>query len=511
MLRAFFVAVCIFSVLGTGSVEAAKRVGLVIGNGDYAVARDLANPGNDAKDVAAALERLGFEVIFRANLGARELRDTVREFKEKLRGAEVSLFFYAGHAVQVNGQNYLLSVDSKVRDESDLDFEALPLSFIQKQMEREAKTVLVFLDACRDNPYGANSFGGTRSASPTRGLARTSARSKGTFIAFATEPNNVALDGDGRNSPFTSALLENLERPGIEISTLMTDVRRSVYQATDGKQLPWTNSSLLEHFYFKEKGPEPPAPVAAPTPAPAPAEIQVAALTPSDHLSRARQLHKQKNFVQAADHFRQAAEGGQTPAMTFYGKLLSSGAGVREDKKAAHGWFVKAAKAGDAEAQFLLGRSFERGEGTGKKDLKLAVRWYQRAAKAENGDALNNLGVLYSLGEGVKQNNKRAIAHFKRGAKAGNANAMFNLAAAYDEGRGVRKSAKESARLVLSAIRAGNKGALLEMQNNSTAWSAEHRKEVQRLLKKEGRYAGGIDGAFGPATSAGLAALAPGN
>jgi len=179
------------------------------------------------------------------------MRDKVREFGEKLRGADIAMFFYAGHALQVNGRNYLAPVNTDIRHEGDLDFETIPMDFVQRQMERETKTVLLFLDACRDNPLSRNLRKSSRSTGSVRGLARDDNASEGTFIAFATQPNNVALDGDGRNSPFTTALLANIDRPGVEISTLMTDVRREVFEATKEQQIPWINSSLLGRFYFK--------------------------------------------------------------------------------------------------------------------------------------------------------------------------------------------------------------------------------------------------------------------
>lgn len=228
----------------------AKRVALVIGNSAYENASTLANPANDATDMAAALRDLNFEVVVGTDLDNRGMRDTVREFGKALRGADVAMVFYAGHAMQVNGKNYLAPVDTRLEYESDLDFETIPLSFIQRQMEREAKTILLFLDACRDNPLTRSFKQASRSQGAGDGLAEEKLNSSGILIAFATNPDNVALDGKGRNSPFTKAMLDNIKRPGIEISTLMTDVRVQVVNDTDGAQTPWINSALLGRFYF---------------------------------------------------------------------------------------------------------------------------------------------------------------------------------------------------------------------------------------------------------------------
>lgn len=248
MIVAAFVAVFTFG--SASAAEASKRVALVIGNSAYENAPALANPQNDATDIAAALNDLGFEVVVGTDLDNRGMRDTVREFGKALRGADVAMLFYAGHALQVNGKNFLAPTDTRLEFENDLDFETIPLQFIQRQMEREAKTQLLFIDACRDNPLASALKEASRSTNTGNGLAKETLASSGILIAFATDPDNVALDGTGRNSPFTKALLDNIKRPGVEISTLMTDVRIQVRKDTNDRQTPWINSALLGRFYF---------------------------------------------------------------------------------------------------------------------------------------------------------------------------------------------------------------------------------------------------------------------
>ncbi len=241
----------VFILVGSRDALAEKRVALVIGNSDYQHATPLKNPKNDAVALAAKLKLLKFDVVTGTDLTRRELEDTVRSFARRIRGADVALLFYAGHGLQVDGQNYLAPVDAKLGDEADLDFETVPLRTILRQMEREVKTSLVFLDACRDNPLAQNMARtmGTRSTAVGRGLARVST-GIGTLIAFATEPGNVALDGAGDNSPFTTALLKHIETPGLDIAQLMRRVRRDVMDATASRQVPWNNSSLTGDFYF---------------------------------------------------------------------------------------------------------------------------------------------------------------------------------------------------------------------------------------------------------------------
>lgn len=247
-----YLLIAVLTVLCAGSAAAASRVALVIGNSAYRHAAPLKNPGNDAQDIAAALRRLGFDVVAGQDLDRPGTERAIRDFAKKLPGSSVALFYYAGHGLQVNGRNYLAPTDAKLSSEFDLDFETIPLRLILRQMEREKRTNLVFLDACRDNPLAKNLARsmGTRSAAIGRGLARIET-GVGTMIAFATQPGNVALDGKGRNSPFTTAILKHIESAGKPISEIMIAVRNDVLQASNGEQVPWEHSSLTGQFFFK--------------------------------------------------------------------------------------------------------------------------------------------------------------------------------------------------------------------------------------------------------------------
>ncbi len=238
-----------------GRVAAAeRRIALIIGNGAYTAAGALANPANDADDMAAALKQIGFEVLLGTNLDKRGFDGKVRDFARALAQADVALFFYAGHGLQVGGKNFLVPVDAQLQTERDLDFEGVSLDFILKQMEidREGKTNIVLLDACRDNPLARNLARtmGTRSAAVGQGLAQVQT-GVGTFIAYSTQPGNVALDGKGRNSPFTTALTKALTMPHRTITSVMIEVRKDVLAATDGRQVPWDHSALTGDFYFQ--------------------------------------------------------------------------------------------------------------------------------------------------------------------------------------------------------------------------------------------------------------------
>jgi uncharacterized caspase-like protein len=232
---------------------AEKRVALVVGNSAYVHANPLPNPVNDASDMAKALTEVGFEVILGLDLKKPAFDAKVRDFARALEKADVAVFFYAGHGLQAAGRNYLVPVDASLQVERDLDFEAVSVDFVLKQMEleREGKTNVVFLDACRDNPLARNLARsmGTRSAAIGQGLAQVQT-GVGTFIAYSTQPGNVALDGQGRNSPFTAALAKGVREPGRNLTSVMIDVRKDVLAVTGGKQVPWDHSALTGDFYF---------------------------------------------------------------------------------------------------------------------------------------------------------------------------------------------------------------------------------------------------------------------
>ena len=246
MLVAWLVLVALGLGLMVNNSQASERVALVIGNSAYKNAGLLKNPRNDAEGVAAALGKMGFAVIKGLDADRVGMRKHVREFTRQMKTAKLALFFYAGHGLQVADKNYLIPVDAALEEEADLDFEALDLKFVLQQMERSKRTNIVLLDACRNNPLARNLLRnmGTRSAFVGRGLARVET-GVGTFVGFATQPGNVALDGELTNSPFTTALLKHFKEPGLDIGVLMRRVRQDVITQTGGQQVPWSNSSLV--------------------------------------------------------------------------------------------------------------------------------------------------------------------------------------------------------------------------------------------------------------------------
>ncbi|MBZ9794849.1 caspase domain-containing protein [Mesorhizobium sp. ES1-4] len=228
------------------NANAERRVALVLGNSQYQHAAPLANPVRDAQAMAERLKNLGFDVISGFDLTKQQTQTTVARFAKEVRGADIALFFYAGHGLQASGKNYLLPVDAALEDETSLDFEAVSVDFVLRQMSRETSIRLVFLDACRDNPLAAvlARTAGIKGASS--GLAEIPIENggAGTLVAFAASPNQLAYDGSGEHSPFTSALLQHIGESNISITEAMNRVTSDVFKATAGKQRPWINVSL---------------------------------------------------------------------------------------------------------------------------------------------------------------------------------------------------------------------------------------------------------------------------
>lgn len=256
-------------MLSQAYAQTSRRVALVIGNGTYQDSAPLANPVNDALDLANALRGIGFQVVEGHDLVKRDLERKIGEFSDALTGADVGMFFYAGHGVQVDGRNFIVPVDARLDQSVKLRLEAVPIDEILDIMEQQTNVSLVFLDACRNNPFARGLGAGKRSAAAL-GLAQFDS-TRGSFIAFSTAPGAVALDGTGRNSPFATALVRHIGEPGQSINDLMISVRKDVVEATGGSQRPWEQGSLLERFEFVPAGTNPPleAQTVAPPPPPA--------------------------------------------------------------------------------------------------------------------------------------------------------------------------------------------------------------------------------------------------
>jgi Caspase domain/Putative peptidoglycan binding domain len=257
-------------LIAAPAAQADKRVAFVVGNGAYKNVAQLPNPPIDAKAMASVLRNVGFEVVEGTNLTRETMTERLLDFGKRAQSADVAVFFYAGHGIAISGTNYLLPIDADIKSEMDVKLgNAINIDVTLDQTMGDAKVKLVFLDACRDNPFAAKikSNSSTRSVSVQQGLAEMKS-GEGTLIAFATGPGQTALDGqEGTNSPFTRALIAHITQPGVEIQQAMTEVRAQVNEETSKGQLPWGHTNLIGSVYLNPQAP--PAANAAPSAAPA--------------------------------------------------------------------------------------------------------------------------------------------------------------------------------------------------------------------------------------------------
>ncbi|MCB1041262.1 MAG: caspase family protein [Hyphomicrobiaceae bacterium] len=466
---------------------------LVIGNSAYSRAPQLANPRNDAGDMSAKLESLGFDVVSGFDLDLTQMRKTVREFINRLDGAKMALFFYAGHGLQVNGSNYLVPVDAELNSFEDLEFEALPVDVVVSAMERNTKTNLIVLDACRDNPLTrslARSMG-TRSTSVGQGLARIGS-GVGTLVAFATQPGNVALDGKGRNSPFTGALLKHLGTPGQDITRDLILVRRDVLKATDGKQVPWENSSLTGEIVLKE-GPSFANTTDGEVLRAAQEERKAAELArleaerKLDELKQARralelqesrqreELAKRKKELDEAEQKALAKAGSETGEPEIDAGRDPASLAPQDNLKRARELLDRrsyamaarhmqaAAEAGVVVAMAEYGKLLSEGLGV-EQDAVAGQHWFLKAALGGDATGLFMAGRNFERGDGgAAKDMVKAIEFYERAAKAGNGDAMNNLGVLFMLGEGVLQDASKAADWYRRGVEAGNANAMFNL------------------------------------------------
>lgn len=255
-MRTWFAAVFLACTMITtaSAAQTERRVALVIGNGAYTGTGILRNTLNDARAVAASLEGLGFEVTLATDLDRRGAIETIDAFGKALVGADVAFLFYAGHGMQIDGENFLLPVDADISSERSLRYSAIDIGEVVREMERDARVALVVLDACRDNPYLdvlKRQARETRAVEPIRGLSLMRLSGRGAIIAYAAAAGDVAADGTGENSPYTAALLEEIDEPGVEVGLMFRRAAGRVFEATGGKQRPELLVRLVDEVYLK--------------------------------------------------------------------------------------------------------------------------------------------------------------------------------------------------------------------------------------------------------------------
>jgi hypothetical protein len=247
----------VVAALSISAATAERRVALVVGNAHYKNASLLLNnPKNDADDVGAVLRTLGFETVVVVDASKRDLDLAMTQFARLATNADTALFYYAGHALQYQGRNYLMPTDAELEDEISLRYQTTSLEEVRAAVERAGGVKIMILDACRNNPIvdslKRKMVGLTRNVDLTRGLARVD-KAQGTVVAYATAADEVASDGPGRNSPFTLALLKRLQEPGLEIGKMFRRIAADVNEMTHGQQRPEVYVSLIDEYFLNQK------------------------------------------------------------------------------------------------------------------------------------------------------------------------------------------------------------------------------------------------------------------
>ena len=523
---------CLFTAIiilvGPCRASAEKRVALVIGNGKYTYAGTLANPVNDAADMAAALRGTGFTVISGFDLDKPALEKKIREFASALASADTGVFFYAGHGLQVAGTNYLVPVDAELSTADALEFEMVKLDAVQRVMESAAKTNILFLDACRNNPLARNLARalGTRGSVIGKGLAPAES-GVGTLISFSTQPGNVAQDGSGHNSVYTGPLVRWIATPGEDILSVLTAVRNEVLAATNEQQVPWENHALRAKFYFNRQG--------EPSPKAQPSADSVLLMSEAGRVwDRIKDSRNPEVFKAFRDQF-----GGLNPAYDTLAadrekelRLLAVAQPAAQDDDAirqcelladaplannqltadaaldqidtaraipicrqafalshesprfayilgrafhkdgddfrAREMFEKAAAKGNPRAMLHLGILYSEGKSFPKDYVKVR-EWYEKAASYGDIEAMHNLGNQYAAGKGGEQDYRRARELYERAIAGGNLHAAYNLGNLYLAGNGAPRDAVKARELFARAAKYGNVNSMISLANLQAA------------------------------------------
>jgi TPR repeat protein len=447
--------------------QAESRTALVIGNSGYGV-RPLPNPKNDATLISETLKSVGFDVATVIDGSQAQMKAAVLEFGRKLNTPDsVAVFYYAGHGVQVDGENYLIPVGEDIRDQEEVALNGVNLNDVLKTMERaNSRLNLAILDACRDNPFSS------RSRSGASGLAEVDAPS-GTMIAYATAPGRVALDGTGTNSPYTAALAAAIPAEGAALEEVFRNTRRKVLEVTKNRQTPWEHSSLTGEFYFRVKTAPPEITQREPA-VPPPAVDQrllefaawdaIKASTDPTDLQHFAEQYPNSPFSELASmrlaKLKQTEpspwpsvviETGSLPDDTeaegYYEEALKldGPTATTADILTAASLYTKSANLGLPSAMFAVGRAYDKGRGQ-VRNVAQAFQWYRAAANAGHSGAMSSLGTMYEYGEGTTPDLAEAFRLYRMAADRGDTNAMCSLGYLFASGKGAARDANEARR-----------------------------------------------------------------
>ena len=545
MLRC--IAALVVTLFSVCAAWADKRVALVIGNSDYESVSSLDNPINDASDLSIALEGLGFDVFLGTDLKRAEMLALAESYGATAADSDVSLLFYAGHGFQVDGRNYLVPVDAQISTAEDIPEQTIAMEEFVGRMERSDGIRLVFLDACRDNPFESAGI-----EMEGEGLARVGSAADFLF-AYATQPDNVAFDGTGRNSFFTEALLSHIYTPGQDISDLLISVRKDVLASTGGRQIPWDNSSLTRQFRF-DNSPVTASEetllwqVAANAQEPSLMQLYIDRYPQGAHVgevtafldnagqtgTQTRALSVEDEDEQAERLWKLAQRSRMRPLLEFYLEQYPQGSHVDQaqrliasiprpedstpggicERLATHPrdrtasipgvpfgrlqenalTAIQACSAAAAQSPDLSHYVALLARATiAAGDVDRAVALYQQAAAEGDLRAMVSLAQLHESGTGVPQDMARALDLYERAAEGGSSDAMINLAVTLFEGQIVPKDDDRAVSLLQRASEGGSAKATFNLgvlaQDGTAGEPAQALGYFQRAAR-DGEYQG---------------------
>ena len=467
----------------------AGKVALVIGMAAYQHVTPLKNTLNDARAIAEKLKEIGFQVTIVTDKPRAELVAVMRDFSFRAETADLALIYYAGHGVEVSGFNYLIPIDAEVHKVTDIPRVGISLTDLLKVVQGARQMRVVILDSCRNNPFGNVAGLGERGLTNVSGNAPDPADTPqglapvnpqlGTLVAYANVAGRTAIDGTGENSPYATALVNNLGTPDLEIGLMFRKVRDEVLLATDNLQEPFQYGSL------------PATPFNLGGTSGANAVGSITAIAAADPIKAWSEGPRDQEPA-----MRNLADTGDTRQMIGLAYIRLNPDDSRYNLTEAVQLMTKAADLGSAEAQFELGRLYEVGIGV-KADPAKAVALYQQSAAAGFDKAINNMGFLYYQGGlGVQRDQARGLALFGQAAELRNPEALYNYAALIDDGKVKGMGAAESAHYLYQSLRAGSEGALTQLTAKPSNFSRQTRIGLQREMRDHGFYDGPLDGRF---------------
>jgi len=463
--------------------RADDRIALVIGMASYRNVPVLKNTLNDASALAETLQGIGFKVDVLMDATRDETLDALEDFTFRAETAEIAVLYYAGHGVSVQGTTFLIPVDAKVRAAKDIVGAAVTMDQMLAAVDGARKMSILILDSCRDNPFPdmidlrdpevikglTTGKGGLAEPSPDRG----------TLVAYAARNGEVAMDGDGTNSPFNIALRRNMAIPNLEIGLLFRQVRDDVLKATGNVQEPATYGSLPGEPFYLTGG-----------------DGSVSAEAGLEELAVAWQR------VVEADRasLERSAEAGDSRSLVGLALAKLDRQSTEYDPQKAMNLLETAVAAGDPDAKYRLAKVLEGGLGV-DPDPARALTLYEEAAAAKIPAAINDMGYFHFAGElGLKEDRGLALSLFREAAEQGHTEAMFNVASFAANGLVPDLGPEDAARYLYQALRGGSELALNGLLENADKFPRDTWSALQTILAENGLYDGTVDGSFGPGT-----------